>query len=125
MKERGAFDGAFYSGRCHTVLRSGCSSIRSDECWCGRLRCVWDDAGPVAHGGDEHGGSIVVMSPRPRCAGAGACRYCAAKGRWTPWFGVPRSNCAPRKIRVNSLRAAAVDTPLHTLHGIDRAGSDP
>jgi NAD(P)-dependent dehydrogenase (short-subunit alcohol dehydrogenase family) len=108
VKDRGAFDGAFYSAGATLVLPIRLLFGAGVYGAFGMVRAL------SKKGAMTDGGSIVVMSSAAALRGRPALgAYCAAKAAVDAMVRCAALELAGRKIRVNSLRAAAVETPLH------------
>jgi NAD(P)-dependent dehydrogenase (short-subunit alcohol dehydrogenase family) len=116
VKERGAFDGAFYSAGATLVLPIRLLRDKHlDEVFGAGVYGAFGMVRALSKkGAMNDGGSIVVMSSAAALRGRPAlAAYCAAKAAVDAMVRCAALELSPRKIRVNSLRAAAVETPLH------------
>lgn len=115
-KERGAFDGMFHSAGSTLVLPLRLLKDKHlDEVFGAGVRGAFGLLKAAAKKGVMiDGGSIVLMSSVAAVRGRPAlAAYCAAKAAVDALAMSAALELAPRRIRVNSLRAAAVETPLH------------
>jgi NAD(P)-dependent dehydrogenase (short-subunit alcohol dehydrogenase family) len=115
-KEQGAFDGIFYSAGATLVLPLRLLKDKHlDETFGAGVYGAFGTLKAAAKKGIMNdGGSIVVMSSVAALRGRPALSaYCAAKSAVDSLVRCAALEFAPRKIRVNSIRAAAVETPLH------------
>jgi len=116
VKDRGAFDGAFYSAGATLVLPIRLLKDKHlDEVFGAGVYGAFGVVRALSKkGAMNDGGSIVVMSSAAALRGRPAlAAYCAAKAAVDAMVRCAALELAPRKIRVNSIRAAAVETPLH------------
>lgn len=116
VKAEGAFDGAFYSAGATLVLPIRLLKDKHlDEVFGAGVYGAFGTVRALSKkGAMNDGGSIVVMSSAAALRGRPALSaYCAAKAAVDAMVRCAALELAPRKIRVNSLRAAAVETPLH------------
>lgn len=115
-KDRGPFDGLFYSAGATLVLPIRLLKDRHlDEIFGAGVYGAFGVIKAAAKKGVMvDGGSIVVMSSAAALRGRPALSaYCAAKAAVDAMVRCAALELAPRRIRVNSIRAAAVETPLH------------
>lgn len=115
-KERGSFDGMFYSAGATLVLPLRLLKDRHlDEVFGAGMRGAFGMVSAAAKKGVmTDGGSIVVMSSVAALRGRPALSaYCAAKSAVDALVRCAALELAPRGIRINSIRAAAIETPLH------------
>lgn len=115
-KERGAFDGIFYSAGATLVLPIRLLKDKHlDETFGAGVYGAFGTLKAAAKKGVmSDGGSIAVMSSVAALRGRPALSaYCAAKAAVDSLVRCAALEFAPRKIRVNSIQAAAVETPLH------------
>jgi len=114
--ERGAFFGMFYSAGTTMVLPIRLLKNKHlDEVFGAGLRGVFGVLRAAAKKGVMlDGGSIVVMSSAAALRGRPALSaYCAAKAGVDALVRCAALEFAERGIRVNSIRAAAVETAMH------------
>jgi len=115
-KERGAFDGIFYSAGSTMVLPIKLLKNKHlNEAFGAGLWGVFGTLRAAAKKGVMvDGGSIVIMSSVAAMRGRPALSaYCAAKAGVDALVRCAALEFADRKIRVNSIRAAAVETAMH------------
>lgn len=115
-KDRGVFDGMFHSAGSTLVLPLRLLKDRHfDEVFGAGVRGAFGLVKAAARKGVmTDGGSIVLMSSVAAVRGRPAlAAYCAAKAAVDALAMSAALELAPRKIRVNAIRAAAVETPLH------------
>lgn len=115
-KERGPFFGMFYSAGTTMVLPIRLLKNKHlDEVFGAGLRGVFGVLRAAAKKGVMlDGGSIVVMSSAAALRGRPALSaYCAAKAGVDALVRCAALEFAERGIRVNSIRAAAVETAMH------------
>jgi NAD(P)-dependent dehydrogenase (short-subunit alcohol dehydrogenase family) len=113
---RGPFYGMFYSAGSTMVLPIKLLKNKHlDEVFGAGLRGVFGVLRAAAKKGTmQDGGSIVVMSSAAALRGRPALSsYCAAKAGVDALVRCAALEFADRKIRVNSIRAAAVETAMH------------
>lgn len=116
VKAEGAFDGAFYSAGATLVLPIRLLKDKHlDQVFGAGVYGAFGTVRALSKkGAMNDGGSIVVMSSAAALRGRPAlAAYCAAKAAVDAMVRCAALELSPRKIRVNSLRAAAVETPLH------------
>lgn len=114
--DRGPFDGMFYSAGTTVVLPIKLLKNRHlDEVFGAGLRGVFGVLRAAAKKGVmRNGGSIVVMSSAAALRGRPALSaYCATKAGVDALVRCAALEFADRGIRVNSIRAAAVETAMH------------
>lgn len=115
-RERGAFDGIFYSAGATLVLPLRLLKDKHlDETFGAGVRGAFGVVSAAGRKGVmSDGGSIVVMSSSAALRGRPALSaYCAAKAAVDAMVRCAALEFAPRRIRVNSIRAAAVETAMH------------
>lgn len=114
--ERGAFDGAFYSAGATMVLPLRLLKDKHlDEAFGAGVYGAFGVVRALAKkGAMNDGGSIAIMSSAAALRGRPAlAAYCAAKAAVDAMVRCAALEFAPRRIRVNSIRAAAVETAMH------------
>jgi len=115
-KANGAFDGIFYSAGATLVLPIRLLKDKHlDETFGAGVYGAFGTLKAAAKKGVMNdGSSIAVMSSVAALRGRPALSaYCAAKSAVDSLVRCAALEFAPRRIRVNSIRAAAVETPLH------------
>lgn len=115
-RQNGAFDGIFYSAGATLVLPIRLLKDKHlDETFGAGVYGAFGTLKAAAKKGIMNdGGSIVVMSSVAALRGRPALSaYCAAKAAVDSLVRCAALEFAPRRIRVNSIRAAAIETPLH------------
>lgn len=115
-KERGAFDGIFHSAGTTLVLPIKLIKDRHlDEVFGANVRGAFGVARAAARKGVlNDGGSLVFMSSVAGVTGRPALSaYCAAKAAVDGMVRSLAVEFAPRRIRVNSITAGAVETAMH------------
>jgi NAD(P)-dependent dehydrogenase (short-subunit alcohol dehydrogenase family) len=114
--ECGAFDGIFYSAGATMVLPIRLLKDKHlDEAFGAGVYGAFGVVKAAARKGVmKDGSSIVVMSSAAALRGRPALSaYCAAKAAVDAMVRCAALEFAPRKVRVNSIRAAAVETAMH------------
>ncbi len=115
-KDRGAFDGIFHSAGTTLVLPIKLIKDRHlDEVFGANVRGAFGVARAAARKGVlNDGGSLVFMSSVAGVTGRPALSaYCAAKAAVDGMVRSLAVEFAPRRIRVNSITAGAVETAMH------------
>jgi len=115
-KERGTFDGMFHSaGSTLTLPLKLLKNRHLDEVFGAGVRGAFGLVRAAAKKGVmADGGSIVIMSSTAAGRGRPALgSYCAAKAAADALVRSAALEFADRKIRVNSIRAAAIETAMH------------
>lgn len=114
--ERGPFDGVFYSAGSTMVLPLRLLKDKHlDEAFGAGVYGAFGVVKALAKKGVmSDGGSIAIMSSAASRRGRPAlAAYCAAKAAVDAMVRCAALEFAPRRIRVNSIRAAAVETAMH------------